>query len=467
MIRFGTDGWRGVIGFDFTVDNLRLVALATARYVHSLQLKYPSVVVGYDTRFLSREFAYEVARVFASENIVVHLMEGFAPTPLVSFHTKQKGAAVGIAITASHNPPKYNGYKIRGNFGGPATPEQIATVEHHLRDVLRKPPTRWRLKTLEEYVQENLIRPFDPRESYIRHIRKKISLELIREAGLRILHDPMHGAGIGLLRAMLPEVEEIHTELNPLFGELGQPEPIPEHLRPTMEYVRRTGRYDICLVTDGDADRLAALDHEGTYVDSQRLFVLLLKYLYEDKKRRGTVVKTVSVTSMVDLYCQRNGIPLVVTPVGFKHIARIMQEQRVLLGGEESGGFATVIHIPERDGIFCGLLLLEMLARRRTTLKQLSQELDEEFGPHRYRRVDVVVSEREKAAILRACAKKPARLGRFPVERIDTTDGYKFFVPKGWLLIRPSGTEPLVRYYAEGDSLSMVNELLEEGRKLR
>jgi phosphomannomutase len=467
MIRFGTDGWRGVIAYDFTVDNLRLVALATARYVQAQELKYPAVVVGYDTRFLSREFAHEVARVFASENIVVHLMESFAPTPLVSFHTKQKGAAVGVVITASHNPPQYNGYKLRASFGGPATPEQVAEVERYVQQVLAKPPKRWNLKPLSEYVHDNLIRPFDPRESYIRHVRKKVALELIQEVGFRILHDPMYGAGMGFLRAMVPQVEEIHAELNPIFGELGQPEPIPEHLRPTMEYLRRTRRYDVCLVTDGDADRLAALDQEGTYVDAQRLFMLLLKYLYEDKKRRGMVVKTVSVTSMVDLYCQRNGIPLVVTPVGFKHIARIMQQERVLLGGEESGGFASVIHIPERDGIFCGLLLLEMMARRQKSLKELSNELDEEFGPHRYRRVDVQVSEREKAAILRACAKKPARLGRYPVEHIDTTDGYKFFVPKGWLLIRPSGTEPLVRYYAEGTSLSMVNELLEEGRKLR
>ncbi len=467
MIRFGTDGWRGIIAHDFTVDNLRLVALSTAHYVQSLQLKYPAVVVGYDTRFLSREFAHEVARVFASENIVVHLMESFAPTPLVSFHTKQKGAALGIVITASHNPPIYSGYKVRGGFGGPATPEQIAALEQHLEQVLRKPPKRWNLKPLRDYIVDNIIRPFDPRESYIRHVRKKIDLELLQSSGLRILHDPMHGAGSGLLRAMLPTVEEIHAELNPGFGELRQPEPIPEYLRTTMEYVRRSGRYDVCLVTDGDADRLAAIDHEGTYVDAQRLFMLLLKYLYEDKKRRGSVVKTVSVTSMVDLYCQRNEISLHVTPVGFKHVVRIMLDERVLLGGEESGGFASVIHIPERDGIFCGLLLLEMMVRRRRTLKQLSAELDEEFGPHRYRRVDVVVGEREKAAILRACAKHPVRLGRYPVERIETIDGYKFYVPQGWLLIRPSGTEPLVRYYAEGSSLSMVNELLEEGRKLR
>ncbi|MCS7170177.1 MAG: phosphoglucomutase/phosphomannomutase family protein, partial [Candidatus Kapabacteria bacterium] len=279
MIRFGTDGWRGVIAYDFTVENLRLVSLATARYVQSLGLKYPSVVVGYDTRFLSEEFAHEVARVFAGEGIVVHLMEGFAPTPLVSFHTKQKGSAIGVVITASHNPPQYNGYKVRGSFGGPATPEQIAEIEHHLEQVLQKPPKRWNLKPLSDYTDSNIVRPFDPRESYIRHIRKKIALELLQQSSLRVLHDPMHGAGSGLLRSMLPNVEEIHAELNPIFGELGQPEPIPEHLRPTVEYVRRSGRYDICIVTDGDADRLATLDHEGGYVDSQRLFVLLLKYL--------------------------------------------------------------------------------------------------------------------------------------------------------------------------------------------
>jgi len=467
MITFGTDGWRGVIAYDFTVENLRLVALATAHYVRSLQLRNPAVVVGYDTRFLSDFFAQEVARVFASEGIVVHLTESFAPTPVVSFHTKQKGAALGVVITASHNPPQYNGYKVRANFGGPATPEQIAELERFLQPLLEKPPRRWGLKSLEEYIAQRVVRPFEPRESYIRHVRKKIQLELLRGSGLRVLHDPMYGAAMHLLRAMLPTVEEIHAEINPAFGELGQPEPMPEHLRATIEYVRAQRHYDLCLVTDGDGDRLAALDHEGNFVDSQRLFVLLLKYLYEDKRRRGAVVKTVSVTSMVDRYCERNNIPLYVTPVGFKHIARIMQQERVLLGGEESGGFATVIHLPERDGVFAGLLLLEMLVMRGKTLKQLCQELDEEFGPHRYRRVDVPVTQREKNAILRACSKRPARLGRYVVEHIDTTDGYKFYVPKGWLLVRPSGTEPLVRFYAEGDSMSMVNELLEEGRKLR
>jgi phosphomannomutase len=449
------------------VENLRLVALATAHYVRSLQLRNPAVVIGYDTRFLSDFFAREVARVFASEALCAFGGELRANSGHLLPHQAEGGGAGG----GDYGKPQSAAVqRIQG--GG-----QTSAVRQHRN---RLPSwsvscsrcwrsrlgggrsSRWR-----SISPSGMVRPFEPRESYIRHVRKKIQLELLRSSGLRVLHDPMYGAAMHLLRAMLPTVEEIHAEINPAFGELGQPEPMPEHLRATIEYVRAQRRYDLCLVTDGDGDRLAALDHEGNFVDSQRLFVLLLKYLYEDKRRRGAVVKTVSVTSMVDRYCERNNIPLYVTPVGFKHIARIMQQERVLLGGEESGGFATVIHLPERDGVFAGLLLLEMLVVRGKTLKQLCQELDEEFGPHRYRRVDVPVTQREKNAILRACSKRPARLGRYVVEHIDTTDGYKFYVPKGWLLVRPSGTEPLVRFYAEGDSMSMVNELLEEGRKLR
>jgi phosphomannomutase len=211
---------------------------------------------------------------------------------------------------------------------------------------------------------------------------------------------------------------------------------------------------------------VGAVDHTGAYVDPHRIFMLLMKYLYEDRKRRGAVVKTVSLTSMVNMYCERNGITLHETPVGFKHVAKLMTEEKILIGGEESGGLGTSLHIPERDGIFNGLLLLEMMAAKKKTLKQLCDDLDKEFGPHRYRRRDVRVTEQQKKAILAACAKKPAKLGNHAVERIDTRDGYKFFVKKGWLLIRASGTEPLLRFYAEAESMTTVNELIDAALKL-
>jgi phosphomannomutase len=464
-IVFGTDGWRGVIAREYTFDNLTLVAHATARYVMSMKVKSPAVVVGYDTRFLSREFAEETSRIVASYGITVHLSETFSSTPQVSFHTKQKGAALGIVITASHNPAIYNGFKVKASFGGPAIPEQIAEIEQHLAALNGKPP-KGVIKSLEEYVDSRAIRPFDAAESYVRYLRKKIDLDLIVNSGLKIVYDPMHGAGIGFLQRVLPGTVEIHGDYNPSFGEIDHPEPIAECLRPLMEAVRAQ-KADIGIATDGDADRVGAVDEYGNYVDPHRVFMLLMKYLYEDKKRRGAVVKTVSLTSMVDAYCESKGIKVHLTPVGFKHVAKLMNEEKIVIGGEESGGLGTSLHIPERDGVFNALLLLEMMATRKKSLSDLCDELDTEFGAHRYRRRDVHVTPQQKKAILAACARKPKKLGRHAVTEIDTRDGYKFFVDNGWLLIRASGTEPLIRFYAEAESTNRVEELLDEGLKLK
>jgi len=270
----------------------------------------------------------------------------------------------------------------------------------------------------------------------------------------------MHGAGINFMHRLLPNVFEIHGDYNPSFGEIDHPEPIAECLVPLSKAVRKK-KADMGLATDGDADRLGAVDHTGAYVDPHRIFMLLMKYLYTDKKRRGAVVKTVSLTSMVNAFCEKNKIKLYETPVGFKHVAKLMSEEKILIGGEESGGLGTSLHIPERDGVFNGLLLLELMATKKKSLKQLCEDLDEEFGPHRYRRRDVRVTEQQKKAILVACAKKPLKIGKHNVLRIDTRDGYKFFIEKGWLLIRTSGTEPLVRFYAEANTMSTVNELID------
>lgn len=466
-IVFGTDGWRGVIARDFTFENVRLVAYATAKYIKNNfgNVDYPSAVVGYDTRFLSRDFAEEVAAILASQGITVHLTDNFSSTPQVSFHTKQKGAQIGVVITASHNPPKYNGYKLKGNFGGPATPEQISAVEEELKKVIQKPP-QFDLKTLDEYIEQKKIRLFNAKESYIRQIKKKVDVQAINEANFKILYDPMYGAGIDTIHLLLPNADVIHNEFNPSFGELHHPEPIAENLQILAEKVK-AGKYDIGIATDGDADRVGLIDHEGNFVDSHRVFMILLKYLYEQKKKRGTVVKTVSLTSMVDKYCKAKNIQLIETPVGFKHTAKIMNETKVLIGGEESGGLGTILHIPERDGLFNAMLILEVMALRGKTLKELCQELEEELGPHKYHRRDVKVTPERKKAILAAAQKMPEKIGPFKVESINTMDGYKFYIDGGWLLIRASGTEPLIRFYAEADSMSKVNELLDAGMKLK
>ena len=465
MIQFGTDGWRGEIAREFTFDNLDRVALATAKYLKSHVKNNPSVVIGYDTRFLSKEFAFETAKILAEQDIVVHISRVFSTTPQVSFHTKQKGADLGIVITASHNPATYNGFKLKAKFGGPATPEQIADLEEELKKIPVK-HIQFNFKPLDDYLSARKIRIFDAKPSYFRHIRKKLDIVAIKEANYRILYDPMYGAAINTLQEILPNVEEIHGEYNPSFGELHHPEPIQENLNELIDKMK-TGKYDIGIATDGDADRLGTVDNEGNFVDSHKIFMILLKYLYEKRKKRGSVVKTVSVTSMVDKFCKKNDIPLHETPVGFKHIAKLMSQEKILIGGEESGGLSTILHIPERDGLFNALLILEIMAVEKKTLKQLCEELDAEFGPHRFWRKDERVIPQVKKSIMNACEKRPKNLGRFEIREINTRDGYKFIVDNGWLLIRFSGTEPLVRFYAEADSLSKVNELLNEGMKLK
>lgn len=465
MIRFGTDGWRAIIADEFTFENLRYVALATARYLKTLAPSRPSAVIGYDTRFLSREFAREVARVFASEGINVYFSFHYTTTPQVSYTTRQKRATIGVIITASHNPAMYNGYKVKASFGGPAPPEEIAKIEAELQKILKKPPKRWKLPDFDFFIGEGKIQLFNTREAYFRHLRRKINFELIKSANLKVAYDPMYGAGVNQLKTILPDAIVIHNELNPGFNELRSPEPIEANLHQLIRVVREND-CDVGFATDGDADRIGAIDDDGNYVTPHQLFLLLLKYLYQVRRKRGIVVKTVSLTSMVDLFCQKHKIRMIETPVGFKHIAKIMAKQRVLLGGEESGGFATSFHIPERDGIFCGLLLLELLAYWKKPLKQLCRELDHEFGQHRFLRQDVHVTEEQKKDILKFFRKKPKTIGEFPVVEISTLDGYKFFFENGeWLLVRASGTEPLIRFYAEARTKGKAHQIIEGALK--
>ena len=465
MITFGTDGWRGLIARDFTFENLQSVALATAKYLKSISKDNISVVIGYDTRFLSKEFAKEVAQVLAWQDILVHLTNTFSSTPQVSYHTKQKIVDLGVVITASHNPPLYNGFKLKANFGGPATPEQVAAVEKELKKVIQRRPN-FNFKSYDYYLSANKIRIFDAEPSYVRHLKKKIDIAAILDAKFKILYDPMYGAGMNCFNSIIPNVTQIHSTFNPSFGDIDHPEPMPPHIDELMKKVV-AGKYDIGIATDGDADRLGLVDNEGNFVDSHKVFLILLKYLFNEKKKKGIVAKTVSLTSMVDKFCLKNKIKLEETPVGFKHIAKLMNENKVIIGGEESGGLGTILHIPERDGLFNGLLVLEIMAKLGKTLKQLVDELEEEFGPHRFLRRDKVVTQQQKNAILAACEKKPFRIGRYDVIGYNYKDGYKFFVENGWLLIRPSGTEPLIRFYAEAENINKVNELLDEGMKLK
>ncbi len=464
MIKFGTDGWRGEIARDFTFENVAYVALATAMYAKKAFGNKLKIVIGYDTRFLSGEFAAETARVLAWQGIEVDLADNISSTPEVSYAAKFREANLGVVITASHNPPLYNGYKLKANFGGPATPEQIESLELELKAIIDNPPLL-DYKPLKDYLEAGTVKYFNAEKEYMDYLAGVLDIETIRKAGFKVLFDPMHGAAITKGKKVLPDADEIHGEYNPSFGTLDHPEPIGETLGELIK-IMKSGKYDIGLAFDGDADRLGTVDNEGNFVDSHRVFMIFMKYLYEIKNKRGAVAKTVSLTSMVNAFCEKQKIKLYETPVGFKHIAKLMSEEDILIGGEESGGLSTIIHIPERDGLFNGLLMLEIMAVRKMSLKELSDELDAEFGVHRFLRRDQRVTQEIKDRILNACSKKPTKLGKYEVKSIETKDGYKFFTEGGWLLIRASGTEPLLRFYSEADSIEKVNELLDEGIKI-
>jgi phosphomannomutase len=457
-ITFGTDGWRAVIADDFTFANLERVALATARFFKGRKKIRNGIIIGYDARFLSREFAEKVAEVMAGTGITVKLADSIVSTPMVSLMTRLENAAGGVVITASHNPAKYNGFKIKGDYGGPAHPEMVARVEKELTRVMKLKKVPGPAPGLDRLIRKRKVVALSMKQRYIDDLAAKVDLARIQGAGIRILYDAMHGAGMGVLPLLVPGVDEIRADYNPSFGG-ANPEPLAQNLGELLRRMRE-GSYQIGIATDGDADRIGAVDEKGDFVDSHKIFSLLLKYLVEEKGLRGEVVKTLSVTEMVDQQCRKYGLVMHETPIGFKYVCRYMTERDILIGGEESGGLGVKTHLPERDGIFLGLMLCEIMAVRGKSLSALVAELTDEFGPHEFRRVDMHVTEREKAAIMNRFARPVKELGGLPVTARKDIDGHKFFVERGWLLLRASGTEPLIRVYAEADSLAKVDRLL-------
>jgi len=460
MIKFGTDGWRGEIARDFTFANLQKVALATALYLKKTFPDNWNSVIGYDARFLSKEFAEETAKIFAWQGIKVYLTDGISSTPQVSFHTKEKKVAIGIIITASHNPANYNGFKIKANFGGPAIPAQITEVETILAEIWDE-ETKFNFDSLECYDVRGMIELFDAKTPYTDYLKAKIDFDCINNANIKVLYDPMHGSGIYTIHNLLKNVDEIHADYNPSFGHLDHPEPIGECLGTLMNAVKN-GKYDIGIATDGDADRLGLVDEDGNFVDSHKIFMIVLKNLYETRGINGCVVKTVSLTSMVNKYCEKNNIELFETPVGFKYTAEFMTDgiHNVIVGGEESGGLGNALHIPERDGLFNAGLVLEAMAKSGKSLKTMCDELTNEFGPHFYRRIDIKVTEEKKLKVLAEAKSRPTIIAGYEVKETNEKDGFKFIFENGWLLIRASGTEPLLRFYSEAESIEKVNKLL-------
>lgn len=472
-IHFGTDGWRAVISDSFTFGNLRMVSQAIADAVASEHWdKSPNVlpdriVVGYDTRFLSDRFAGEVARVLAANGFTVLLAQSDSPTPAISYAVKNNRAIAGVMITASHNAPRYNGVKLKGAFGGSALTEQCRRVEVYINDneeQARGP----NLMDFKKAREAGLIQRFNPLPAYFDHLRTLINTDVIADAPQRFVVDAMYGSGRGVIKAFLQgtgcEIVEIRGEMNPGFGGV-HPEPIAKYLGPLASAVS-SGLGNFGVVTDGDADRIGAMDERGGFVDPHKIMALSLKYLVEKRGMSGAVVRTVSTTRMIDRLAKRYGLKLYETPVGFNHIADYMMKEDVLIGGEESGGISFKGHIPEGDGPIMGLLLVEMLAASKKSLTDLVDDLLKEVGPALYERVDLrlsrPVAKAEMAEFL--IQKAPAQIGGQKVEEIGQRDGVKYIMADdSWLLIRPSGTEPVLRVYAEGRTQDMVKALLEYG----
>ena len=464
QIKFGTDGWRGVIARDFTFDNLALVAQATMDWLHREGLAEKGLVIGYDRRFLSPEFARRVAEIAAGNDIRVWLTDSYAPTPAVSWAVKEQEAGAGVMITASHNPPTYNGFKLKELYGGSARPattglmEQIVAYnQEHNRPVHALP--------FDQVLSEGKVELFDAATGYLRQLARYVDLERIRKAAIPAVVDPMYGAGSGFLKRLL-EIDEIHGEENPGFGGC-PPEPIGENLQ-ELRVLLAAGRYRVGLALDGDADRIGAVDERGRFFSSHAIYTLLLKHLVERKGLWGGVVKTVSSTRMIDLLAARYGLPLFETPIGFKHICELMLEQDILMGGEESGGLGVTGHIPERDGILMGLLLLETVAMSGQGLGEQLEAVMADIGQFCYRRIDVAIDNTAKATLLKRLQSEPptAFTGR-RVTAVNFSDGFKFVFDNGdWLLIRPSGTEPVLRLYSEAGDEAMVEQLLRAARQV-
>jgi len=458
-IKFGTDGWRAIIADTFTNDNVARVAYATAKWLQQ-HFTQPSAVVGHDCRFGGHMFAQITARVLCQNGVKVYLASNeFVSTPMVSLATLQHGAGAGIIITASHNPPAYNGYKLKAHFGGPALPSSIKEVEALIPDVCTLLP-----QTLEDYQKQGLLEYTDMETRYLKQVASHFDLAAIRQSGIQIAYDAMYGAGQRVMRHLFPDAHLLHCEYNPSF--MGQaPEPIHKNLQEFAGFIAQNGHIDVGIATDGDADRIGLYDSKGNFVDSHHIILLLIHYLCGYKKLKGKVVCAFSVSDKFKLLCQHYNLPYEVTQIGFKYIGEIMVQpgQDVLMGGEESGGIAVSSHIPERDGIWMGLLILEFMAKTGKTLTQLVQEVYDIVGPFCYDRNDLHLTEALKQHIMQQCAAGAyQQFGAYNIQRTESIDGYKFHLTNNAVvMIRPSGTEPLLRVYAEAPTMPEVNRVLE------
>ncbi len=469
-IHFGTDGWRALIAEDFTFDNVRLCAQGTAAYLKRSGLAARGLVVGYDTRFASDRFAAAVAGVVAANGIPVFLCDRPAPTPVVSYNLVTLDAGGAVVITASHNPAEWNGFKFKGESGGSAPQETVDELERLIAEAAEDAYPIEQL-SLPQAEARGLLQYVDAESTYLGHAASLVDLQSIRDAGLSVVVDSMFGAGAGyfdkLLSGGATRVTEINGEANPAFPGLAQPEPLAHNLGRLLALVPSAGA-DVGLATDGDADRLGVVDENGRFLTTLETFALLCLYHLEVLHRRGPIVRSITMTSMVDKLGERYGVPVFDTPVGFKHLGPVMIREGALLAGEESGGYAIQGNVPERDGILSGLLILDMMVQTGKSLPQLLEMLTDIVGPHHYDRWDVQFDAEETDDVhARLRSASLSSLAGLQVDAIDTRDGYRFVLEGGyWGLVRFSGTEPLLRIYAEADSPETVEDLLDELRDI-
>jgi phosphomannomutase len=458
-IKFGTDGWRAIIAKDYTVENVKRVAEATAQWM--LQRSMNKVVIGYDCRFGGKMFSEVVASVFGNFNIHVFIDANFVSTPMVSLGVVHYKADLGVVITASHNPPSYNGYKLKSSFGGPTLPIHINEIETIIQETsLGTMPD---VKTLEqngtlEYVQLE--------ELYMDHVKSNFDLDLINSANIHLAYDAMYGAGQNVMRRLFPDAALLHCEFNPSFH--GQaPEPIHRNLTELSEYIKQNPDVNLGVANDGDADRIGLYDEDGEFVDSHHILLLLLYYMKEYKKQDGKVIITFSVTNKMKKLAEIYGLDIEETKIGFKYIAEIMTKEDVLVGGEESGGLAIKGHIPERDGIWIALVIMEFMAKTGKTLKELIKDIYDKVGAFKFDRDDLHITEKLKREIIEKCAKgEIKKIGDWDVLNTETLDGYKFLMEdEQWVMIRPSGTEPVLRVYAQSKDNDSVRKLLDDAHK--
>ena len=465
-IRFGTDGWRARVAEDYTFDNVRRCTQGFASYILEHGKGGEKIVVGYDKRFASEDFAAAVAEVLAANGFSVLLTEGATPTPVISYSVVAEGAIGAVNITASHNPPTDNGFKVRDEHGGAIAPDGLKEIESLIPGI-----DGVKRVSLAEAIDQGSVVYFDPAPAYLEQIKRLIDVEPIKAAGLTVLVDAMWGNGAGWFPRILgggkTRIIEIHAERNPLFPEMGRPEPIQPNVDVGLARVQEVGA-DVEIINDGDADRVGIGDEHGTFINQLQVYALLAMYLLEVRGERGPIVKTLSTTSMLEKLGKIYDVPVYETGVGFKYVAPKMLETDALIGGEESGGYAFRGHVPERDGILAGLYILDLMVRLNKTPSQLIDHLYSQVGAHYYDRIDRrFPADQREATRLRIQDANPSTIGGLAVTGVDTKDGFKFGLSDGgWMLIRFSGTEPIIRVYCETTEEDRVQSILEDGLRI-